>query len=285
MTKMNWKMLLGIALLSMTTLTFTACGDDDDDDDQPANTNGAGDGTFQGAKRVFGENLPKAYGRLENGKDYKRFTMTYDANGFVTKVHGERYGSDGYQKDWLLSYSGSTCTIAYYKKGEFKYNVVVTIGSNGYMAEAKQPDGETLRCTYDGDYLTSITVSEPGDEDEKVTFAWQGGNIVQAGWIDSTPTSISYSSIPNVGCVMQYDDGLNIDMDDWEMYYYLGMIGKGTAYLPQAHTKQKSSTNYTAGTNQWTLDGKGRAVNLVMTKKRVENGYESTETREYYWEW
>ena len=285
MTKMNWKMLLGIALLSMITFTFTACGDDDDDDNQPANTNGAGDGTFQGAKRVFGENLPKAYGCLENGKDYKRFTMTYDANGFVTKVHGERYGSDGYQKDWLLSYSGSTCTIAYYKKGEFKYNVVVTFGGNGYMAEAKQPDSETLSCAYDGDYLTSITVSEPGDEDEKLNFAWQGGNIVQGGWQGSTLTSISYSSTPNVGCVMEYDDGLNIDMDDWNLFYYMGMLGKGTTHLPQANTKQKSSTNYTTGTNQWTLDGKGRAVKLIATKKRVENSYESTETKEYYWEW
>ena len=283
---MNWRNLLGIALMSVAAVPFTACGDDEESN-EPSNQNGqsVSQGTFQGAKRVFGENLPKAYGRKDNGADYERFTITYDDNGFVTNIVRNRYGVDESQKEWRISYSGSTCTLAYYKNGEFKSNDAITIGSNGYMVEGVV-DGETLRCAYDGEYLTSITVYEDGEVDDKLNMTWQGGNIIQAGWTDSTPTSISYTATSNVGCVMQYDDGLDIDMDDWEMLYYIGLLGKGTTNLPQAYTKQKSAKKSSAGTNEWTVDEKGRAVKLINTQWKVEEGHEyDRAVREYYWEW
>lgn len=283
---MNWRNLLGIALMSVAAVSFTACGDDEESN-EPSNQNGQSvtQGTFQGAKRVFGENLPKAYGRKDNGADYERFTITYDDNGFVTNIVRNRYGVDESQKEWRISYNGGTCTLAYYKNGEFKSNDAITIGSNGYMAEGVV-DGETLRCAYDGEYLTSITVYEDGEVDDKLTMTLQGGNIIQAGWTDSTPTSISYTGTSNVGSVMQYDDGLDIDMDDWEMLYYIGLLGKGTTNLPQSYSKQKSANKSSAGTNEWTLDEKGRAVKLINTQWKVEEGHEyDRAVREYYWEW
>ncbi len=287
MTKMNWKILLGIALMSVTTLSFTACGDDDDDSktsQQNTNGNGENTGKFLGAKRVFGENLPKTYVRKDNGADYFRITMSYDANGFMTKILRERYGSDASKKEWQISYSDNTCTLAYYKNGEFKGNNVATIGSNGYMSEGTG-DGQTMRCTYDGEYLTTLTVSE-SDKENKLNMNWQNGNIVQAGWAGSTATSISYTTTPNAGCVMQYDDGLDIDLDDWEMLYYIGLLGKGTTHLPQAYNKQKSSSKSSAGSNEWSVDDKGRAVKLVNTQWKLEDGHEYDRTvREYYWEW
>lgn len=97
---------------------------------------------------------------------------------------------------------------------------------------------------------------------------------------------ISYTTTPNASCVMQYDDGLDIDLDDWEMLYYIGLLGKGTTHLPQAYNKQKSSSKSSAGSNEWSVDDKGRAVKLVNTQWKLEDGHEYDRTvREYYWEW
>lgn len=285
MTMRNWKNLLGMALMGVMALTFSACGDDGDDNNNGQGGNTVTNGVFQGAKRVMGSNLPKAFGRT----DYERFTLTYDAQGFLTKVHRDRVGDDSSQKEWTVSYEGDKVTVAYYKNGSFKRNMTGTFGSNGFLSEYEE-DGDKLRFTYDGDYLTALTVIEKDGDEETLSMTWQGGDIIQGGW-DGKVTSISYvdrnqNVVDNVGGVMEYDGSMNLDMDDWNMMYYGGFIGKATAHLPQAYASQSSDYS-TTGTNEWTLDSKGRAIKLVANESKVyySSDYVDVSTKEFFWEW
>ena len=283
---------LTVLLLSACTVLFTACGDDDSENDNSTEQtdpdtgssngddtggNNQSDGTtFKGPQRVFGQNRLKAFGRV----DYDRYELTYDDRGFVTKVRRTKdYEDKVYETTY--SYEGNTVTMTQYKNGSLRGTGVGTIGSNGYLESGVGPENEPLTFTYNNDeQLVSISVKEK-NETETLTFNWQGGNIILSAWNGGQATSITYSSLANVGCVMEYDDGMNIDMDDWNLFYYLGLIGKGTSLLPSEWAYRGSS--YTEqGTNEWVLDNQGRAVKLISTQ--AENGGRS-ETKEFFWEW
>lgn len=240
-------------------------------------------GKFHGPQRVFAQNQLKAFGR----EDKYRYELTYDAQGFVTKLLYLRL-NDNRQERWDIAYEGNTITVSIYKNDEFRGNGIGTIGSNGYLSQCVGPGGEIMEFTYNNnEQLTSISVSE-GSKTETLSFIWQGGNILQGSW-GGTPTNISYASdsnsIENVAGVMEYDEGMGIDMDDWTLFYYIGLIGKGTRQLPMSWTHSGSSRTET-GTNQWSLDAQGRAVKLINTQTESSSSGSSSQTSlTFFWEW
>lgn len=274
---------LTVLLLSACTVLFTACGDDDSENDNPTEQPvGGGDDnpsgtTFKGPQRVFGQNRLKAFGRV----DYDRYELTYDDRGFVTKVRRTKDHEDQVY-EMTYTYEGNTVTMTQYKNGSLRGTGVGTIGSNGYLESGVGPENEPLTFTYNNDeQLLSISVKEK-DETETLTFNWQGGNIIRSAWDGEHATSISYNtSLANVGCVMEYDNGMNIDMDDWKIFYYLGLIGKGTSQLP-SEWAYRGSSHTEQGTNEWVLDSQNRAVKLICTQTENED---HPSTREFFWEW
>lgn len=293
---MMLKALTGMMMMAAVALTFSSCGGGDDapsSQDNPAANNGGGNGgggtvtgVFQGARRVFGNNLVKAYGR----EGYDRYTVTYDDNGFVTKVHRDRYQSGtttiDKTEDVLVTYNGSTATGAKYKNGVFEGNTLLNFGSNGFVSTCNGVGGD-ISAEYDADgHMIKETFTETGHTPEVISLNWQNGDLVTGGWDGSGQTSIAYTDathgtpIENVSGVMEWDYIMGIDMDD-DITYYIGAIGFGTKHLPLAWSH--GGTYPQSATIAWTLDAQGRAVKAVVTKTTTYSTTPSVYT--FFWEY
>ena len=288
------KFLTGLMMMAAMTLTFSACGDDDDSskkDNQETNEagnngnggNGGGGrtdtGVFKGAKRVFGDNLVKAYGR----EGYDRYTVTYDDYGYVTKVHRDRYsnGSVDRTEDYVITYGENVITVATSKNGTPRGNMIVNIGSNGFVSKVQ---GEALvQYSYDSDgHLTTMSYTESGST-EKMELVWQNGDLYAGGW-DGERVTVVYTDqnhrtpINNVAGYIEFDHVMGIDMDD-DIAFISGAMGFGPKHLPLAWSGGKSQENATVA---WTLDAAGRATKAVVTET---NNYGNTTTSSYFWEY
>ena len=287
MKRKMMNVLTGLMMVAALTLTISACGGDDTptsdspsgedggDDNPGGGSGGGGTISFQGARRVFGNNLVKAYGR----EGYDRYTVTYDANGFVTNVHRDKYqnGTTTVERteDYVISYNGNTATAVEYRNGTFYRNNIVTIGTNGF-ANRNTSDDYTATYEYDtAGHMTKLTGSEPGKADEIYTLNWQNGDLItydRTGSIAYTDAT-HITPIENVSGVIEWDYIMGIDMDD-DISYYLGAIGFGPKHLPLAWSYGSSSA-----TIAWTLDGQGRAVKAVVYKAGKSDPYQ------FYWEY
>ena len=234
-------------------------------------------GTFQGAKRVFGNNLVKAFGQ----EGYDRYEFTYDSKGFVTHIHRTRYetNSSNTEYDLYITYNENV-VINTYKDGALQGTSTINIGSNGF-ASSFTYGNEVNTLSYNSDnQLTSITYSY-NNKTEVNSYTYSGGNIIQSAWDGEVESSIAYTSptqsaIANVAGVMEYDNAMGIDMDDYALAYYCGLAGFGTKNLPLTYTGSHSTAK-----NTWTLDANGRATKVIVEK----TSYGSTSTKTFFWEY
>lgn len=279
--------LTGLMMVVALTLTISACGGGDDaptSTDNPANNGGNGSGgnggggatgAFQGAKRVFGNNLVKAFGR----EGYDRYTVGYDANGFVTKIHRDRYSTGttvDRTEEWQFTYSNGSVTCAQYRDGSLRGNYVVNIGANGFASSSVRPDG-SITAEYDAEgHIIKQTYTETGRASESIIWNWQNGDIVSGGWQNES-VSVAYTSpaypnaIANVAGYIEFDHSMGFDMDD-DVSFVTGLMGYGPKHLPMAWSDRNTSA-----TNTWTLDGMGRATKVVVTTN-------NSSTYTHYWE-
>ena len=289
------RFLTGVMMMAAMTLTFSACGDDDDSskkdnqennaagDNGNGNGNGGGGrpdtGAFKGAKRVFGDNLVKAYGR----EGYDRYTVTYDDYGYVTKVHRDRYSNGSVDKteDCVITYGENVITVAITKNGTPNGNMIVTIGSNGFASKVQGED--LVQYSYDSDgHLTSMSYTESGST-ETMAMIWQNGDLYSGGW-DGERSTIVYTDanhrtpINNVAGYTEFDHVMGIDMDD-DIAFVSGVMGFGPKHLPLAWSGGKSQESATI---VWTLDAAGRATKAVVTES---NAYGNSTTSTYFWEY
>ena len=274
--------LMGLTMLAALMLTISACGgSDSSSSDTPGGGDAGGGGTagaFQGARRVFGSNLVKAYGR----EGYDRHTVTYDANGFVTKIHRDRYSGTTIDKteDVIITYNGNVATGALYENGAFKQNMILTVGSNGFVSKIESPRANQ-EFEYDaaGYFVKMKYIPAGSTRVETLSLNWQNNDFLSGGWTGDL-TTLAYTDathgtpIENVAGVLQWDDIMGIDMDD-DFTYVTGAIGFGPKHLPLAW-----SDSGTQATISWTLDAQGRAIKAVVTKSSG-GGY----TRTYFWEY
>lgn len=110
--------------------------------------------------------------------------------------------------------------------------------------------------------------SEGGNEVTTITYT--NGNItgVKVKSDDDREgvyvPSIEYTSqaypngIENKGCIMLFDTGFGIDMDEMDMAYYAGILGKATKNLPLKKTESYvGETNPDVYVLNWTLNTTG----------------------------
>ena len=291
MKKKMMNVLTGLMMVAALTLTISACGGDDTPVSNPPsgeNGEGGGDGgngggggttSFQGAKRIFGNNLVKSYGR----EGYDRYTLTYDANGFVTKVHRDRYqsGTTNVERteEWLFSYNGTTATIALYRNGAFYRNDMVTIGNNGFASKITYGD-DVVDIEYDAaGHMTKQTWTDTDSKSSSsFNINWQNNDIithtgdgsVTVGYTDATHST----PIENVSGAIELDRIMHIDMDD-DISYVTGAIGFGPKHLPLSW----SSSSGSSATIAWTLDAQNRAVKAVVNRTGYADPYV------FYWEY
>ena len=177
MTKMNWKMLLGIALLSMTTFTFTACSNDDDDDDKKSKTvenpaSNTTDDVVTGEAIDVSYTSATLYGYINNEVDkYSDFGIVYgtesDAarlarSGVKVKADGFDAGTNNRRFSVSLTELEFGTTYYYYAyAGQKKANKVLsfktTVGMGGcpnanhpHWIDLGLPSGTKWRCCNEG---------------------------------------------------------------------------------------------------------------------------------------
>lgn len=235
---------------------------------------------FQGPKRVFGNNQLKAMERERND----RYEFTYNEKGYVTKIHCIGY----YTEDCIFEYNSDGIIITRWRDGYLDETTSINIGKNGFASGLSRGTSEYIFAYNDENQLINLTrnyIKEGEKKSKTMKLTWKNSNIVQStNWHSGenyTPTYISYSTpttdaIENVAGVMEYDNGMGFEVDDFNLLYYAGLLGKGTKHLPQAWSCDGT------GKNTWTLDSAGRAIKLINEHKDSSS---SIETEIFYWEW
>ena len=211
-------------------------------------------GEFQGPNRVFGENLLKS-----STCDDKTYTYHYDDNGFVTQI--DRVRTDGTSKTYTISYDDDKIIVNEASGGRW----VVTLGSNGYAKNlveynASGSAGDHAAFTYNADgQLTSV---DYGDGDV-FSLTYNDGNITRVT-NGQTTTDFSYEAsgqdkILNTGTVMEFDEVFNVDVDDYNILYYIGALGQPAQHLPLSRTEGGNTV-----TGTWAVDEAGRATQVTL---------------------
>jgi putative lipoprotein len=134
-----------------------------------------------------------------------------------------------------------------YKKAtwNFEYN------SDGQLAKAIQSkDGFKTLYTIiykDGDAVESITRSEKeGKEKDHYKIYYTSNKVT--------------SPIANKGCIMAFDGGLGVDLEDFQNVYFAGMLGKATKHLPIYNiNKDNDMTSF-----EWYFDANGFPIKVVV---------------------
>ncbi len=263
-----------IMLMAFVCVGFAACGGGDDDSDGGVgggthNTSGGQSaGTFQGAKRVFGENLVKAV-----SSEGSRWEFTYDANGFMTKARSGSSGKDSY--DYEISYSGNIITVKKYQEGQYRKTITATIGSNGFVSKAVEEDGDwSYEFSYDNSgHLTRWADYDEGEINDEILMIWQNGDVVSGKCNDSHPNTyaITYeadgqSLINNDAHLADFDTMTGIDIDVEEWLIYCGAIGFGPAHLPIVSTDTEvDNSKKRVYQYSWEFDNQHRAISMKKT--------------------
>ena len=250
MFKMMAASMLGVALC----LGFTACSDDDENENGEGGENTA---TVVNPSQVFTGELPKSVSGMaishneeglvtnittEDGdkavfeyfpattkadvaKDRARITVT-DEEGDVTELNLQ-LNSDGY-----VEFCNSIDHAGTPDADEFTWEMEYDTEGHLVVMKRSESDGEITNITYkDGDVVkTSTRYVASGD--------LNGDGIIDSNdeWeysaaIDYTTDNIT-APIENKGCLMLFDEILDVDMDEMIYAYYGGMLGKATKHLP-----------------------------------------------------
>ena len=289
MFKMMAASMLGVALC----LGFTACSDDDENENGEGGENTA---TVVNPSQVFTGGLPKSVSGMaishneeglvtnittEDGdkavfeyfpattkadvaKDRARITVT-DEEGDVTELNLQ-LNSDGYVK-----YCKSIDHAGIPDTDEFTWEMEYDTEGHLVVMKRSESDGEITNITYkDGDVVkTSTRYVASGD--------LNGDGIIDSNdeWeysaaIDYTTDNIT-APIENKGCLMLFDEILDVDMDEMIYAYYGGMLlGTATKHLPlrmhapYAHDSQ--GFYFSDYDFKWTLNSNGYPTELIVKR-------------------
>lgn len=212
---------------------------------------------FLGAKRIFADNLLKS-----STYDDKTFTYHYDSRGFVTQIDRNSSGST---KTYTISYGDK---ITFNCSNGTKW--VATLNSNGFVGsmvsyKANGAEDDHVVFTYNSDdQLTGVAY----DDDEFYNITYSGGDIIQCNFSKASGSSESWtysygtssqSMVPNTGNVMEFDNIYGVDLDDYNLLYYIGALGKATKHLPLTGLNIGSTTTAT-----WVTDAAGRVTKGII---------------------
>lgn len=245
-----------VVLLAAATMTFTACSDDDDvtTDGKPTTNNvftNAYPTDIDGAK--VSRNGDGQVTKIED--DYSTVTFEYGtfnpsrAHNYtvlmkIREIDDENNGSDIYMelnKQGFVSYAYQIDLDGDTDEWFFGYN------SDGQLNSFKRTEGsESYTVTYTNGDITRVVKTEDDGDTSEYTIAYT----------NSTNTS----AVANKGCLMLFDDTFGIDMDEMEIAYYAGLIGKATKNLPMGYTRKSVEGGSTYTDNvvfHWQFDKNG----------------------------
>ena len=280
-----FRMLAASMLSAALCLGFTACSDDDE------NENGEGGGstvTVVKPSEVFKGGLPKSAAGMsitqnkeglvtsiigEDGekvvfeyffaetkadatKDRAKITVT-DDEGDVTELNLQ-LNSNGYV-EYCNSIDHAGTSDASEFTWEMKYD------ADGHLIEMRRSEGsgELTKITYkDGDAVKTST-SYMGGGDMNGDGVLDGNDEWEDGAIIDYTTGEIATPIDNKGCLMMFDELLDVDMDEMIYAYYGGMLGKATKHLPLA-MRDADDTSVELSNYKWTLNSDGYPTQLLI---------------------
>jgi len=214
-------------------------------------------GEFQGAKRIFGDNLLKS-----STNDDKTFTYHYDGNGFVTQI--DRVKSSGSSKTYTITY-GDKIVVNCSDGNRW----TATMNSQGFIAamDYKDDKGNAEHVTFTYNDNNQLSKVDYGDGDV-FTLTYTDGNITRVtnydDVIDFGYESSGQGRISNTGKVMEFGRIYGIDMDDFNLLYYIGALGYPTKHLPLYGIVDGATI-----TGSWTTDDAGRAIKAQFSNRSL----------------
>ena len=220
--------------------------------------------TDEGEKAVF-EYFPGT--RAEASIKSARITVT-DENGDMTELNLQ-LNSDGYVK-----YCKSIDHAGIPDTDEFTWKMKYDADSHLIEMRRSEGGGEITNITYkDGDviktstrYTTDSDINGDGVIDSNDEWKYQAT-------IDYVTTGVTVP-IKNKGCLMMFDELLDVDMDEMIYAYYGGMLGKATKHLPLAgHYTYDNSGNTTEQNFSWTLNDNGYPTELLIGSEEENERY------------
>ena len=292
-----FRMLAASMLSAALCLGFTACSDDDE------NENGEGGGstvTVVKPSEVFKGGLPKSAAGMsitqnkeglvtsiigEDGekvvfeyffaetkadatKDRAKITVT-DDEGDVTELNLQ-LNSNGYV-EYCNSIDHAGTSDASEFTWEMKYD------ADGHLIEMRRSEGsgELTKITYkDGDAVKTST-SYMGGGDMNGDGVLDGNDEWEDGAIIDYTTGEIATPIDNKGCLMMFDELLDVDMDEMIYAYYGGMLGKATKHLPLA-MRDADDTSVELSNYKWKLNSDGYPTQLLIKDEGDEKKYTFT---------
>ena len=292
-----FRMLAASMLSAALCLGFAACSDDDE------NENGEGGGstvTVVKPSEVFKGGLPKSAAGMsitqnkeglvtsiigEDGekvvfeyffaetkadatKDRAKITVT-DDEGDVTELNLQ-LNSNGYV-EYCNSIDHAGTSDASEFTWEMKYD------ADGHLIEMRRSEGsgELTKITYkDGDAVKTST-SYMGGGDMNGDGVLDGNDEWEDGAIIDYTTGEIATPIDNKGCLMMFDELLDVDMDEMIYAYYGGMLGKATKHLPLA-MRDADDTSVELSNYKWTLNSDGYPTQLLIKDEGDEKKYTFT---------
>lgn len=292
-----FRMIAASMLSAALCLGFTACSDDDE------NENGEGGGstvTVVKPSEVFKGGLPKSAAGMsitqnkeglvtsiigEDGeeavfeyffaetkadatKDRAKITVT-DDEGDVTELNLQ-LNSNGYV-EYCNSIDHAGTSDASEFTWEMKYD------ADGHLIEMRRSEGsgELTKITYkDGDAVKTST-SYMGGGDMNGDGVLDGNDEWEDGAIIDYTTGEIATPIDNKGCLMMFDELLDVDMDEMIYAYYGGMLGKATTHLPLA-MRDADDTSVELSNYKWTLNSDGYPTQLLIIDWGNEEKYTFT---------
>lgn len=236
-----------LAVTLASSMALTSCGEDEDSPSyRREQVNPA---------KVFTAGLPKGF---------DDWLIEYDTSGRVIRFDTK----DKQQFD-------NTLTVEYPMEGKNGgYDVIITdpvnwtfymtLGENGFVDYCKQVYKDSLGDTGEGyeewwfrynsdGQMCWMKRTEGGNELTDITY--KDGDIIKVVQTSETDsdvytTTINYGDnpIPNKCGAMFFDRSFAIDLDEMDIAYWAGLLGKATKHLP------------IGGDYTWVLDDNGYAV-------------------------
>ena len=201
-------------------------------------------------------------------KDRAKITVT-DDEGDVTELNLQ-LNSNGYV-EYCNSIDHAGTSDASEFTWEMKYD------ADGHLIEMRRSEGggELTKITYkDGDAVKTST-SYMGGGDMNGDGVLDGNDEWEDGAIIDYTTGEIATPIDNKGCLMMFDELLDVDMDEMIYAYYGGMLGKATKHLPLA-MRDADDTSVELSNYKWTLNSDGYPTQLLIKDEGDEEKYTFT---------
>ena len=282
----------------LSLISLSSCSDDNENDN---NGDGGNTTTLVNPSKVFEGGVPKSVAGIsisqneeglvtsittEDGKavfeyffantkayvakNQARITVT-DTEGDVTELNLQ-LNSDGY-----VEFCNSIDHAGTSDADEFTWEM--EYDAEGHLIVMKRSEG--------GGEITNITYNKDGDVVKTSTRYVGRGDLNGDGIINSQDeweyfATIDYTTdkittpIENKGCLMLFDETLDVDMDEMIYAYYAGMLGKATKHLPLVQCAYDNTGSVSVLNFEWTLNSNGYPTELVTKGQWDEEKYTFT---------